>query len=91
MTPVQILRTLATALILGGLSLGLIPMGSGGSCGSGWLEGAGVGIGCGPVMAPVGSWALALIVVGATMHVSAWMNTPYRPKDNKASKGQQVK
>lgn len=83
MTAVQIVRTVGLAMILAALVLGLIPMGPGGACGSGWLERAGYGPGCGDVMAPLGSWALALIAAGATLLVSAWINTPYRPKDRK--------
>lgn len=76
MTPIQIIRTVATALILGGGALGLIP---GGPCGSGWLSPTSMG-GCGDVMAPVGSWAIAMIAVGATLLVGAWISTPYQPK-----------
>ncbi len=95
MSPVQIIRTVAAALIAGGGALGLVP---GGSCGAGWwapssgdeyygwfafgeappsmLAGT-----CGTAMAPVGSWAIALIVAGATLLAGVWINTSYRPKD----------
>jgi hypothetical protein len=33
------------------------------------------------VMAPVGSWAIALIVVGATLVAGVWFHTRRRPKD----------
>ncbi|MFD3687093.1 hypothetical protein ACFWTE_20015 [Nocardiopsis sp. NPDC058631] len=88
MSPVQIIRTVAIALIAGGGALGLIPSGS---CGAGWWApvnadssygwfGYGDGPtvltgGCGTAMAPVGSWAIALIVVGATLLVGALINT----------------
>lgn len=81
MTAVQIIRTVATALILGGGALGLVP---GGSCGSGWLRPSSVGLSaCGDVMAPVGSWAIALIAVGVTLLVGVWISTPYQPKVKK--------
>jgi hypothetical protein len=32
-------------------------------------------------MAPVGSWAITLIVVGATLLLEVWLNTSYRPKE----------
>lgn len=95
MSPVQVIRTVAFALIAGGLSLGLVP---GSSCGAGWwplvdmnasfgwfaYEGVSrpaieAGL-CGTTMAPVGSWAVALIVVGATLLLGAWINAPYGPK-----------
>ncbi len=95
MSPVQIIRTAAAALIAGGVSLGLVP---GGSCGAGWWTppgddasyawfalgeappSPGVGV-CETAMAPVGSWAFALIVVGAALLAGVWVNTSYRPKD----------
>ena len=81
MTAIQIVRTVGLALLLGGLALGLFPMGEGGECGSGWVNA--IRLGCGPVMAPVGSWAVALVVVGGTMLTSAWINTRPRPLDQK--------
>lgn len=94
MSPVQILRTVATASIAAGLALGLVPSGS---CGAGWWApgsvdesfgwfpageaptmGAGI---CETAMAPVGSWAIALIVIGATLLAGAWANTQYGPKN----------
>lgn len=95
MSPVQIIRTVAAALIAGGGALGLVPSRS---CGAGWWApssvdnsfgwfavgdppssmGAGV---CETAMAPVGSWAIALIVVGATLLAGVWFNTTYRPTD----------
>ncbi|MFD6953024.1 hypothetical protein A6A08_17050 [Nocardiopsis sp. TSRI0078] len=96
MSPVQIVRTVATALIAGGVTLGLVP---GGSCGAGWWAPSGVGDSfgwfaytempppamvsgvCGTAMAPVGSWAIALVVVGATLLAGVWINTSYPPKD----------
>ncbi|MET9795062.1 hypothetical protein [Nocardiopsis alba] len=81
MSAVQIIRTVATALIIGGGTLGLIP---GGSCGSGWLRPSSVGMSaCGDVMAPMGSLAIALIAVGVTLLVGAWVSTPYQPKVKK--------
>ncbi|MEU1899547.1 hypothetical protein ABZ512_14310 [Nocardiopsis dassonvillei] len=95
MSPVQIIRAVAAALIAGGVSLGLVP---GGDCGAGWWtptggEAAygwfaygeappnpGVGV-CETAMAPVGSWAFALIVIGAALLAGVWINTSYRPKD----------
>ncbi|MFJ9554051.1 hypothetical protein ACIRPH_09550 [Nocardiopsis sp. NPDC101807] len=97
MSPVQIVRTVAFALIAGGVALGLVP---GGSCGAGWWPlvdmdasfgwfayeevsrpGTGMGAGlCGTTMAPVGSWAVALVVVGATLLLGAWITTPYGPQ-----------
>jgi hypothetical protein len=31
-------------------------------------------------MAPVGSWAVALMVVGVVLLVGVWVSTPYVPK-----------
>ena len=81
MTAIQIVRTVGLALLLAGLGLGLFPMGEGGECGSGWVTA--IRLGCGPVMAPVGSWAVALVLAGATLLVSAFVNTPARPKDKR--------
>ncbi|WP_028647979.1 hypothetical protein [Nocardiopsis sp. CNT312] len=95
MSPVQIIRTIAMALIVGGTALGLVPSGS---CGAGWWSFPGgdelygwfafgeappnIGIGvCETAMAPVGSWAIALIVVGATLLAGVWKYTRDRPKD----------
>ncbi|WP_017610001.1 hypothetical protein [Nocardiopsis xinjiangensis] len=94
MSPVQILRTVAAASIVAGLALGLVPSGS---CGAGWWAPGSVdgsfawfavgeaprmdaGI-CETAMAPVGSWAIALIVVGATLLAGVWANTQYWTKD----------
>lgn len=94
MSPVQIIRTVAIALIAGGGALGLIPSGS---CGAGWWEpspGDSASFGwfayteisdrafttCGPTMSPVGSWATALVVIGVALLVAMWFNTHYRPK-----------
>lgn len=92
MSPVQIIRTLAAASIAGGLALGLVPSGS---CGAGWWapgsvdgsfgwfavgEAPGMGAGiCETAMAPVGSWAIALIVVGATLLAGVWIDSSHRP------------
>jgi hypothetical protein len=96
MSPVQIIRTVAAALIAGGAALGLVP---GGSCGAGWWAPSGgdetyhgwFALGetppgmlagtCGTAMAPVGSWAIALIVVGAALLAGARLNTLYQPRD----------
>ncbi|WP_433696923.1 hypothetical protein [Nocardiopsis sp. CA-288880] len=104
MSPVQIIRTAAFALIAGGVSLGLVP---GGSCGAGWwplvdmnasfgwfayeeVSRPAIGAGlCGTTMAPVGSWAIALIVVGATLLLGAWINTPYGPQGKPEESGNQ--
>jgi hypothetical protein len=40
-------------------------------------------------MAPVGSWAIALIVVGATLLLGAWINTPYGPQGKPEESGHQ--
>ena len=95
MSPVQIIRTVATALIAGGGALGLVPTGS---CGAGWWAPSSgeasfgwfsygeappnmlVG-GCETAMAPVGSWAVALIAVGAALLVGVWSHAQYRPTD----------
>ncbi|GAB2511360.1 hypothetical protein [Nocardiopsis aegyptia] len=95
MSPVQIIRTVAAALITGGGALGLVPTGP---CGAGWWtppSGA-VSFGwfayeevqanrvvgtCDMAMAPVGSWAIALIVVGGTLLAGVWLNTHYRPRE----------
>lgn len=93
MSPVQILRTVAAASVAAGLALGLVPSGS---CGAGWWApgsgddsfgwfavgeaprtGAGM---CETAMAPVGSWAIALIVVGATLLAGVWADAQYGPK-----------
>lgn len=100
MSPVQIVRTVAIALIAGGVALGLVPSGP---CGAGWwsLTGGDSSFGwfayeaapsmvtdtCGTAMAPVGSWAISLIVVGATLLAGAWFNTSYRPKDDRVAPG----
>jgi hypothetical protein len=90
MSPVQIIRTLAFALIVGGVALGLVP---GGPCGAGWWplvsvnasfgwigygDAPSMGMGttvCGTAMAPVGSWAIALVVVGAALLLGVWRST----------------
>ncbi|MCP3013055.1 hypothetical protein NGM33_06895 [Nocardiopsis dassonvillei] len=96
MSPVQIVRTVAAALIAGGGTLGLVP---GGPCGAGWWAPSGgdgahygwfalgeeppnmlAGV-CNTAMAPVGSWAIALIVAGVTLLAGVWITTSYRPKD----------
>lgn len=97
MSPVQIVRTVAIALIAGGVALGLMPSGP---CGAGWGKGwgnpsgAGDSFGwfayegapgmvtdtCQTAMAPVGSWAIALIVIGVTLLLGLWFHTSYRPK-----------
>ncbi|WP_160050965.1 MULTISPECIES: hypothetical protein [unclassified Nocardiopsis] len=95
MSPVQIIRTVAAALIAGGGALGLVP---GGPCGAGWWSPFGgdeyyawfalgepppsmaAGM-CGTAMAPVGSWAIALIVIGAALVAGVWITTSYRPED----------
>lgn len=93
MSPVHILRTVAIALVAGGVALGLVPSGP---CGAGWwtptsghnsfgwfaYEAApSIGIGvCETAMAPVGSWAIALTVVGVALLAGAWFNTSYLPK-----------
>ena len=93
MFPAQILRTVAAASIAAGLALGLVPSGS---CGAGWwapgsVDGSfgwfaageaprmGAGI-CETAMAPVGSWAIALIVIGATLLAGVWVHTQDGPK-----------
>jgi heme/copper-type cytochrome/quinol oxidase subunit 1 len=96
-SPVQIIRLLAAALIVGGVALGLVPSGP---CGAGWwapisghssfgwfayqpLEEAAPNVmtsTCDMVMAPVGSWAIALVVVGATLVAGVWFHTRHRPK-----------
>jgi heme/copper-type cytochrome/quinol oxidase subunit 1 len=35
---------------------------------------------CDMVMAPVGSWAIALVVIGATLVAGMWFHTRHRPK-----------
>ncbi|WP_017588116.1 hypothetical protein [Nocardiopsis ganjiahuensis] len=101
MSPVQIVRTVAVALIAGGVALGLVPGGTlglvpGGTCGAGWQSSpsgaASFGwfayeetfsmteSSCQTAMAPVGSWAIALIVIGAALLAGAWLTTPNRPK-----------
>lgn len=94
MSPGQIVRTVAVALVAGGLSLGLVPAGQ---CGAGWWDPVSARDGsfgwfayegmsgslattCETAMAPVGSWAIALIVAGATLLLGAWFHTSYRPK-----------
>ncbi|MBE1460884.1 hypothetical protein H4W79_005098 [Nocardiopsis terrae] len=94
MSPVQIIRLAALALVAGGAALGLVPSGP---CGSGWLTlPAGtdelhgwfvmgeapdlVMVTCGAAMAPAGSWAIALIVIGAVLLVGARLNAPSRPR-----------
>ncbi|CAL9509426.1 hypothetical protein SUDANB121_03619 [Nocardiopsis dassonvillei] len=97
MSPVQIIRTMAAALIAGGAALGLVPAGS---CGAGWWTplGATASFGwfaytpyedrspflpqdmCEAAMAPVGVWAVALVVMGATLLAGVWFTTSYRPK-----------
>ncbi|WP_159944670.1 hypothetical protein [Nocardiopsis sp. FR6] len=96
MSPVQIIRTVAAALIACGGALGLVP---GGPCGAGWWAPSGgdetyyalfalgeappgmlAGV-CNTAMAPVGSWAIALIVAGAALLAGVWITTSYRPKD----------
>ncbi|GHD26910.1 hypothetical protein GCM10007147_25500 [Nocardiopsis kunsanensis] len=95
MSPVQVIRTLATASVAGGLALGLIPSGP---CGAGWwapgsVDGSfgwfaageaprmGAGGTCETAMAPVGSWAIALIVVGATLLAGVWSCAQDGPKE----------
>ncbi len=93
LSPVQIVRTVAIALIAGGAALGLIPSGS---CGAGWWEPPSSGdlygwfafggppdiepVTCWTAMAPVGSWATALVVIGVALLLTMWFNTHYRPK-----------
>ncbi|MBB6121604.1 hypothetical protein [Nocardiopsis algeriensis] len=97
MSPVQIVRTVAVALIAGGGALGLVPTGS---CGAGWwrppLGGDAVfgwfayeelprdGLSwidsCDTVMAPVGSWALALAVIGAALWAGVRFSVRPRPE-----------
>ncbi|MFJ9554056.1 hypothetical protein ACIRPH_09575 [Nocardiopsis sp. NPDC101807] len=89
-SPVQIIRTAAFALIAGGVALGLVP---GGPCGAGWWPLVSVnasfgwiGYGdapsmgmattvCGTAMAPVGSWAIALTAIGAALLLGVWRST----------------
>ncbi|MDE3724659.1 MULTISPECIES: hypothetical protein [Nocardiopsis] len=95
MSPVQIIRTVAAALIAGGAALGLVP---GGSCGAGWwsLPSTGDSFGwfaytpitdgppvlpqdmCETATAPLGSWAIALVVMGAVLLAGAWFTTSHR-------------
>ncbi|WP_017604727.1 hypothetical protein [Nocardiopsis alkaliphila] len=99
MSPVQIIRTVAIALIAGGAALGLVPSGS---CGAGWWEpspGGSASFGwfahtdissgtittCGTAMEPVGSWATALVVIGVALLLTMWFNTHYRPKTEEES------
>ncbi|WP_304451497.1 hypothetical protein [Nocardiopsis sp. YSL2] len=95
MSPVQIIRTVAAALIAAGGALGLVPSGP---CGAGWWDphsteemigwyslgdmppGMLAGS-CGTAMAPVGAWAIALIAAGATLLAGVWITTIYRPQD----------
>ncbi|GAA1469799.1 hypothetical protein NE857_00695 [Nocardiopsis exhalans] len=94
MSLVQIVRTVGIALIAGGIALGLIPQGRCGSGWGGPFHAEGGSFGwfayegtpgtmiaaCETVMAPVRSWAIALIVVGATLLLGAWFHTANRPK-----------
>ncbi|WP_067598057.1 hypothetical protein [Nocardiopsis listeri] len=96
MSPVQIIRTVATALIAAGGALGLVPTGP---CGAGWWSfpmprgyaGFGsfnsedlphqttIGLsGCETALAPVGSWAIALIAAGIALLVTLRMNARNR-------------
>lgn len=93
MSPAQIIRTVAIALITGGGALGLVPSGM---CGAGWWRpspdadlhgwyalGGSPGTEitmCETAMAPVGSWATALVVIGVTLVVVMWFNAHYRLK-----------
>ncbi|MGQ4268558.1 hypothetical protein [Nocardiopsis changdeensis] len=100
MTPTQIVRTVAAALIAGGAALGLVP---GGRCGAGWwspLYGDGTSYGwfgyssldgsgmpavlphemCEAATAPVASWAIALVVMGAALLAGVWFTTSYTPR-----------
>lgn len=98
MSSAQIIRTVAIALIAGGGALGSVPNRS---CGAGWwmpppdgpyhgLYGLGgrsdMAIAtCETAMAPVGSWALALVMAGAILLVGRRFDTWYRLK-NEAKK-----
>jgi len=41
---------------------------------------------CGTAMAPVGSWAIALIVGGVALLVSVWINTSYQVRGEPQAK-----
>lgn len=94
MSPVQIIRTVATALIAAGGALGLVPTGP---CGAGWWSfpmpersfgwfayedlphQTTIGLsGCETALAPVGSWAIALIAAGIALLVTLRMNARNR-------------
>lgn len=103
LSPVQIIRTVAAALIAGGGALGLVPTGP---CGAGWWappsgyasfgwfayqpleEGppSGMASTCDMALAPVGSWAVALIVIGGTLLAGVWLNTHDRPREEPKDK-----
>lgn len=99
MSPAQILRTMAIALIAAGGALGLVPTGP---CGAGWWSfpmphgyaGFGsvnsedlpyrttIGLsGCETALAPVGSWAIALVAAGVALLVTLRMNAQRRTTD----------
>ena len=90
MSPVQIIRTIAIALISGGGALGLVPTSW---CGAGWwsfpmpeVGYAAFGLrteeplrfpqvsGCEVALAPVGSWAVALVAAGVALIIVLRMN-----------------
>lgn len=97
-SPIQIVRTVAAALIAGGAALGLVPSGS---CGAGWwtpmpdsyasfgwfayeeISSAMPHVTCGTAMAPVGAWAVALVVMGAVLLAGVWFTTSYTPKQQR--------
>lgn len=95
MSPVRIVRTVAAALIAGGAALGLVPGGScgagwwsppGASDSFGWFAYTPldqppvppVGT-CDAAMGPVGSWATALVVMGAVLLAGAWSTASRAP------------
>lgn len=101
MSPVQIIRALATASIAAGVALGLVPTGP---CGAGWwsfpmpersfgwfdyestsIPPIGPGA-CETVMAPVGSWAIALVAAGVALLVTLRMNTGAEPRTSRMSR-----
>lgn len=89
MSPLQIIRAIAIALISGGSALGLVPTSS---CGAGWWsypmperafgwfayeEASARNFsfnGCEVTMAPVASWAVALVAAGVALLIVLRMN-----------------
>ncbi|MEU3307775.1 hypothetical protein [Nocardiopsis sp. NPDC006832] len=97
MSPVQIIRALAIALIAAGSALGLVPTGP---CGAGWWSfpmpersfgwfsyedlphQTTIGLGgCETALVPVGSWAIALVAAGIALLVTLRLNTQRRTTD----------